>query len=161
MQLAPEVDVPPTGAVDALGDAVDRLVHTVTLAARRPAHTALPVWELARLLGHGERRLGELAVQRGVGQPVVSRQVGELEARGLVTRRSDPADARAALIRLTPAGRELLDDVARTRRHWFHRALALHPVEDVQAAVRVVRTLTDELDHRSPFTTGAEEEGRS
>ena len=109
--------------------------------------------ELARLLAHGERRLGELAAQRGVRQSVVSRQVCELEARGLVVRRPDPTDARAALVRLTPAGRELLDGVARTRRRVFHDSLARHPVADVQAAARVARALTDEFAHLSPTTS--------
>jgi len=157
MQLAREIDTPLPGpqadAVDALSDAVADLVHAVVHASRQSGHTALPVFELARLLAHGERRLGELAAQRGVRQSVVSRQVCELEARGLVVRRPDPADARAALVRLTPAGRELLDGVARTRRRAFHDALARHPVADVQAAVRVARALTDEFDHLSPTPT--------
>ena len=146
MQLARET----VGAVDALDEAVAGLVHAVGRAARRPAHAALPALELAGLLAQGERRLGELATQRGVCQSVVSRQVGELEARGLVVRRPDPADRRAGLVSLTPAGRALLETAARTRRHWLHDALVRHPDEDLQAAVRVVRALADELDRRPP-----------
>lgn len=153
VQLTREIDAPLTDAVDALSDAVADLVHAVVHAARHPGHTALPVVELARLLAHGERRLGELAAQRGVRQSVVSRQVGELEARGLVVRRPDPTDARAVLVRLTPTGRELLDDVARTRRRVFQDALARHPVEDVQAAMRVAHALIDVFDHLSPTTS--------
>jgi DNA-binding MarR family transcriptional regulator len=158
MQLTRGVDAPSTEAAYALDEAVVGLVHAVTHAARHPAHAALPALELARLLAHGERRLGELAAQRGVCQSVVSRQVGELEARGLVVRRPDPADRRAGLVRLTPAGQELLDAAARTRRRWVHDALARHPVQDVQAAVRVIRALADEIDRRPPFTTA---EGKS
>jgi DNA-binding MarR family transcriptional regulator len=157
MQLTREVGAPSAEAVDALDEAVVGLVHAITHAARHPAHVPLPDLELARLLAQGERRLGELAVQRGVCQSVVSRQVGELEARGLVVRRPDPADGRAGLVRLTPAGQELLEASARTRQRWLHGALARHPVEEVQAAVRVVRALADELDRRSPFTARAAE----
>jgi DNA-binding MarR family transcriptional regulator len=146
MQLARET----VGAVDALDEAVAGLVHAVGRAARHPAHAALPALELAGLLAQGERRLGELATQRGVCQSVVSRQVGELEARGLVVRRPDPADRRAGLVFLTPAGRASLETAARTRHRWLHDALARHPDEDLQAAVRVVRALADELDRRPP-----------
>jgi DNA-binding MarR family transcriptional regulator len=160
MQLDRRADTPPDAAVDTLDAAVAALVHAVAHATRHPAHVALPALELARLLATGERRLGELAAQRGVCQSVVSRQVGELEARGLVVRRPDPADGRAGLVGLTPAGRELLVVAAATRRRWLQGALARHPVEDVQAAARVVRALADELDRRSPFTTEVAE-GRS
>jgi DNA-binding MarR family transcriptional regulator len=157
MQLAKGVDAastdsPSTDAVDALGEAVVGLVHAFSHAARPPGH-ALPAEELTRLLAVAERRLGWLAAQRGVSQSVVSRQVGELEARGLVVRRCDPADGRAGLVRLTPAGRELLDDVARTRRRWLRDALRQCSAEDVRAAVRVVRALTAALGRRSTLTT--------
>jgi DNA-binding MarR family transcriptional regulator len=166
MQLVQEVgavptDAPPTDAVDALGEAVLGLVHAFSHAARPSTH-ALPAVELTRLLAVAERRLGWLAAQRGVSQSVVSRQVGELEARGLVVRRCDPADGRAGLVRLTPAGRELLDDVARKRRHWLQDALGHCSADDVRAAVRVIRALTAALDRRSPFTTHpATAEGQS
>ena len=92
---------------------------------------------------------GSGSSRRGVCQSVVSRQVGELEARGLVVRRRDPADRRAGLIQLTAAGRELLAEAADTRRTWVRDALAHHPHDDVRAATRLVRALADELDHRT------------
>src|SRR5690349_19479342 len=108
MQLVREVS---GDAAEALGDAVVALLHAYRQAARHPAHTTLPLLELAQLLGRGEMRLGELATLRGVAQSVVSRQVGELEARGLVARRPDPADGRAGLVRLTAAGLAVLSTV--------------------------------------------------
>jgi DNA-binding MarR family transcriptional regulator len=163
MQLVQEVgavptDAPPTDAVDALGEAVLGLVHAFSHAARPSTH-ALPAVELTRLLAVAERRLGWLAAQRGVSQSVVSRQVGELEARGLVVRRPDPADRRAGLVRLTPTGRELLAEAADTRRQWLHDALARHPDDDVRAATRLVRALADELDHRTAQHNTDLEEG--
>ena len=134
-------------AAEALGDAVVALLHATKHASRHPAFGAVPALELARLLEDGERRLGELAAQRGVGQPVVSRQVGELEARGLVVRRPDPADGRAGLVGLTPAGRDLLDHVADARRQWLQEALAPYPEADVRAATRLLTALADELCH--------------
>ena len=118
MHLVAERDA----TADALGDAVVSLVRAYRHALRHPVASALPDLELALLLGEGELRLEELAARRGVCQSVVSRQVGELEARGLVVRRRDPADRRAGLIQLTAAGRELLAEAADTRRTWVRDA---------------------------------------
>ena len=145
MHLVAERDA----SADAVGDAVVALVRAYRHALRHPVASALPDLELALLLGEGELRLGELAARRGVCQSVVSRQVGELEARGLVVRRRDPADRRAGLVQLTPAGRELLAEAADTRRTWVRDALAHHPDDDVRAATRLVQALADELDHRT------------
>jgi DNA-binding MarR family transcriptional regulator len=148
MQLVEVAD----DAAKALGDGIDALIRAHAHASRHPAHAALPAIELARLLEGGERRLGELATQRGVGQPVVSRQVGELEARGLVVRRPDPLDGRACRVRLTPAGHELLATVAQARLRWLRAALAAYPDADVRAAARLLTTLADEL--RNQFEEG-------
>ena len=148
MQLVAERTAP-TDSADALGDAVVALVRAYRHALRHPIASAVPALELALLLAEGELRLGELAARRGVCQSVVSRQVGELEARGLVVRRRDPADRRAGLVALTPAGRELLAEAAQTRRTWVHDALADHPEDDVRAATRLVQALADELDRRT------------
>ncbi len=139
----------PPDAADELGDAVVTLVRAYRHALRHPVTSALPALELILLLSEGEQRLGELAVRRGVCQSVVSRQVGELEARGLVVRRRDPADRRAGLVQLTATGRELLAEAVDTRRTWVRDALARHPDDDVRAATRLVRALADELDHRA------------
>lgn len=42
--------------------------------------------------------------------------VDQLEAKNLVTRRPDPADRRAVLLDLTPAGEELIDKISSVRR---------------------------------------------
>jgi DNA-binding MarR family transcriptional regulator len=151
MQLVEEA---PGAAAEALGDAVVALLRSYKQAARHPAHTTLPLLELAQVLDRGEMRLGELAALRGVGQSVISRQVGELEARGLVVRRADPADGRAGLVRLTPAGCAVLASVADARRRWLHDALASYPDSDVRTAARLVTALADELRHHYALEEG-------
>jgi DNA-binding MarR family transcriptional regulator len=151
MQL---VEDAPEDAAEALGDAVTALLRSYKQAARHPAHATLPLLELARMLDRGEMRLGELAALRGVGQPVISRQVGELEARGLVVRRADPADGRAGLVRLTPAGCALLASATEARSRWLHDALASYPEHDVRTAARLVTALADELRHHFALEEG-------
>lgn len=57
--------------------------------------------------GDTPKRLGELGRIVLLSQPALSRLVDRLIVRGLVSRVPDPADARATLISLTQAGRQL------------------------------------------------------
>jgi DNA-binding MarR family transcriptional regulator len=69
----------------------------------------------------------------------VSRQVGDLEARGLVSRSSDPAGGRGQLLRVTPAGADLLDEAAGRRRAELDRRLAAWDPADVEVFARLLR----------------------
>jgi DNA-binding MarR family transcriptional regulator len=60
----------------------------------------------------------ELAARERVQRPTVTRVACRLEERGLVTRAPDPADGRSALITVTPAGRQVLEEI-RTRKDAF------------------------------------------
>jgi DNA-binding MarR family transcriptional regulator len=64
-----------------------------------------------------------LAEQAGTDLMMTSQVVRRLETRGLLGRDLDPADSRARLVRLTPAGRELLTtalaDVERADQAYF------------------------------------------
>jgi DNA-binding MarR family transcriptional regulator len=72
----------------------------------------------------GEVRSGALADQLGLDASVISRQLGILEGLGLTARRPDPADGRAWLSHVTPAGREVLAQVRNRRLQAVERALA-------------------------------------
>jgi DNA-binding MarR family transcriptional regulator len=100
-------------------EALYRLVHTaVRQVPRDVSLTSLAT--LATLDRTGPRRITELAAVEGVAQPSMTSLVTALERRGLVERRSDPADGRVALIALTDAG----DTYLRHRRQSGADALA-------------------------------------
>jgi DNA-binding MarR family transcriptional regulator len=142
----------PDEAVDALGDAVVALTRAYRHAVRHEVEavgSGVSVRELVALIGDGGHRIGELAERRGVGQSVISRQVAELEARGLALRHPDPADGRACLVRLTPAGLRMLTDLGESRRHWLRQTLARHPEYDVRNSARLLATLAEELERRA------------
>jgi DNA-binding MarR family transcriptional regulator len=63
---------------------------------------------LTRLQRSGPARLTELATGEGITQPSMTTLVARLVAQGLVDRAADPADRRAVVLTLTPAGAELL-----------------------------------------------------
>ncbi|GHF56185.1 DNA-binding MarR family transcriptional regulator [Amycolatopsis bartoniae] len=60
---------------------------------------------LSDLAQHGESRPSELAKRKMVDVSVISRQIAQLVAAGLVERRPAPEDGRAALVSLSEQGR--------------------------------------------------------
>jgi DNA-binding MarR family transcriptional regulator len=93
---------------------------------------------LTTLRRSGPSRLTELAVTEGVSQPSMTALVGRLADQGLVQRRADPADRRAVLIALTPAGADLLD-----RRREDRAARLAGPLDGLSDDD--VRAITDAL----------------
>ena len=69
---------------------------------------------MARIQDNGPCRISDLAIQERSSQPTITNHVKRLEAAGLVQRSTDPRDARAWLIDLSPLGRQRLVEI-RTR----------------------------------------------
>jgi DNA-binding MarR family transcriptional regulator len=67
-----------------------------------PAHVSLFRWP-----GMDHMRPTELAEQMRITKQSVNDLLGHLEHRGYLVREPDPADGRARIVRLTPAGRRL------------------------------------------------------
>ena len=70
---------------------------------------------LASLRDGGPQRITALAASEAIAQPTMTTLVGRLERDGLVTRESDPADARAVLVTLTPEGLTRLKRIREAR----------------------------------------------
>lgn len=92
-----------TTSMLALSRSLRSLSHRELVSVEGVRRSDIPL--LRNLIDHGPMRPGELAERLGVGPSVVSRQLTPLVADRLVTRRTDPADARADLIDITDAGR--------------------------------------------------------
>lgn len=105
---------------------------------------------LGVLATYGAIRPGHIAAKLGVDPSVVSRQLAGLHRTGLVERGTDPADRRAELISLTPAGSERLRQARRTMCAALGERLDHWDVDQVRQATAVV----DDLGHRlhEPFT---------
>ncbi|MFI0222278.1 MarR family winged helix-turn-helix transcriptional regulator [Streptomyces lydicus] len=61
---------------------------------------------------HGEMRMSQLAELLAIDMSVTSRHVAHVCERGWIERKPDPADKRSRLLRLTPSGQELLEELA-------------------------------------------------
>ncbi len=102
---------------------------------------------LGRLDREGPCSIGELAIAERVRPQSMAQTVAGLEASGLATRSTDPADARRVLVALTDEGRATLATDRRQREGWLADAITreLSPEERVLLAdaVGVLRRLAD------------------
>jgi DNA-binding MarR family transcriptional regulator len=146
----PSSSAPETTLAADLLAAVARLNRLATQQVR----LELP-YAQARLLStiedRGSARISDLAVLDHCSQPTMTSQVRRLEDAGLVSRTTDPADARAVLISITP------DGVAMLARVRSERGAAIDPyLERLESAdrqtlvdaVRVMHSLLDDAQRR-------------
>jgi DNA-binding MarR family transcriptional regulator len=115
---------------------------------RREADPAVTPTQLAALNTierHGPLTAGSLAEHEQITKPTATRLIGALTEAGLITRQSDPLDARIAWIALTPDGARLLRRVRHQgNRYLAKRLKALEPseLESLRRAAAILERLT-------------------
>lgn len=103
-------------AVTRIGKGADRLVDAGDLTRTQTSVLST----VARL---GPMGAGELAHQEGLNPTMLSRVVGKLETRGLLTRSPDAGDKRVTVLAVTAEGRSLHQRLRRERTKVFTRTL--------------------------------------
>ena len=97
---------------------------------------SLPMYRvLAVLARHDDQRLGELATLADMEVSTLSRLIGAMQARRLVSRRRLGSDARAVRIRLSDQGRALAEKVIAAATSYetaVTRALAPRQVQELK-----------------------------
>ena len=105
------VEIAPEDAASLLIQLMPRLLRTAVAAMHDAPHTAgmtLAQFKILGRLSEREQRAGELADALEVGAATLTVTADTLERRGLIERvRGLPADRRAVVLRLTPAGTTL------------------------------------------------------
>jgi len=92
-------------------------------------------------------RLGEnvrqtaLADAIGIEGASLVRLLDELQSSGLITREQDPTDRRANSVNLTERGRTIVEAVNETLTALRLEVFAATPRKDVEAAIRIFKTL--------------------
>jgi len=132
------VDVDLVSLAEQLDDVVIGL-RRLTLDRRELSLTAAAT--LTTLRRSGPCRLTDLATTEAVTQPSMTALVARLAEQGLVQRRTDPADRRAALIALTPAGGHLLDRRREARATRLAAPLDVLADDDVAAITAALPAL--------------------
>ncbi len=133
-----------------VGDVAVALRDAVVLLRRtmhgRPEDGA-PASLLASLLRIGPVRATDLAERTCLDRSTVSRHLRHLEESGFVERRPDPDDGRAALLHVSPSGRE------HSAAHFagtvaaLETALASWTAADITTLTALLRRLSDDLEN--------------
>jgi len=92
--------------------------------------------------GVSQAALAELA---GVEPPTLVRVIDQLEAQGLVERRTNPADRRVNLLHLTPAARPLVAEIEAEAERLRVELLDGLSYDEYQTALSVMEKLREKL----------------
>lgn len=131
--------------VRTFGTAIDRLV--VWLRRQTPTQlSSSTITALDRLAAEGPLRVSDLARREAMTQPGVTLLVNRLSDAGLAERVPDPTDGRAALVRITDAGRAVLDERHDLRAEILRARLSQLSDSDQRLLVDAVPALERLLD---------------
>ena len=108
----------------------------------------IPEWRVVAQLGEfgklTSRDIGELAQMH---KTKVSRAVGELEKRGLVSRAENRQDRRESFVTLTPAGKRIYDQIVPLALGFEARWIDGIAPDELKVFERVLSTLTERGRH--------------
>lgn len=113
-----------------------------------PHDISLTGWALLGKVAHTHGiRASVLAADLSVKRPLVTEMLREFESKGLLTRRTDPADSRAKQIVLTDKGAQFVQDLERELRSELHGFLHDISVDDLAIYLKVLRIIADKLEN--------------
>ncbi|MFI8004038.1 MarR family winged helix-turn-helix transcriptional regulator [Streptomyces sp. NPDC086010] len=115
------------------------------LPAECPGGSATVLTLLAR---YGEMRITRLAELLAVNMSVTSRHVTHAVENGWIERSPDPTDKRSRILRLTPAGHEVLDELTRRTTEMFAHHLVDWSDEEVGQLNTLLSRLRDSFSCR-------------
>lgn len=135
-----------------------RLVIITKLVDRRLAETSREVGlsvsgaklMLALLRSRPEHQLspGQLAREGGLTSGTMTVLIDQIEARGLVERHPDPHDRRALLVRLTPTGKQLIEEAHQAYLAEERELLRALDATERDQLTKLLRKLLLSLDDR-------------
>jgi DNA-binding MarR family transcriptional regulator len=140
------MDRPDSEAIDRLRGALTRISRRVDRQTSAGALTTTQSSVLASIAIKGPIGLGELADYEGVNPTMLSRVIGKLEEAGLIERRGDESDRRAARVEITPAGTRVRQELLAQRSALLAERLAALPDDTVRAVLAAVPALEELAD---------------
>lgn len=99
-------------------------------------------WHLAILHEHGPLRPSDLASVLSLDISTVSRQLKQLEANALVTRKVHEQDARAYLFIISENGERVLNEIINLRQQTISEVVAQWPKTEVDMLLCLIEKLT-------------------
>jgi DNA-binding MarR family transcriptional regulator len=145
-ESAPDIDAEDVEAVTAAVLTASRLLVSVSARSLGAAgeRVTLPQFRmLVVLAGRAESKLVTLAERLAVNPSTAMRMVDRLTAAGLVSREVNPESRREVLLRLTPAGRLIVDQVTMNRRKEIAAIVARMPPGQRTGLVTALRAFSE------------------
>lgn len=137
-----------TDAVARLRVVISRLSRQLNASATHEGLTPSQASALGLIGGRGPLSLADLAGLESLNPTMVSRIVGRLDELGLIRRRQNPDDLRAAWVEITPAGRAMTERIRDSRGQVVKACLDRLDSPDrdaIAAALPALEHLVDEL----------------
>ncbi|MFC3244468.1 MarR family winged helix-turn-helix transcriptional regulator [Gordonia humi] len=137
-----------------------RITRTLRARAAGSGLSAGATASLWTIINNAPIRVTTLADAESVSAPTMSKIVGDLVDRGYAERVGDPDDARAKLVRPTPAGREVIAGVRLLRTRTLADALETLSPADRRTVDAGLRLLSDAISDRpGPSESNTEQKG--
>jgi DNA-binding MarR family transcriptional regulator len=124
-----------------LGSIITRLTGLLRQAAVPAKVNLAQARTLLALRDGGPQRVTSLARLEHLTQPTMSAVVGRMERLGWVRRAADDVDRRAVLVRLTNAGKRILDELIKRRTAVLQSGLETVSPSDRAALARALPVL--------------------
>jgi DNA-binding MarR family transcriptional regulator len=117
------------------------------LRTRHPADEVDPsTFPLAKqLMCNDAMRVSDLAARVGLDASTVSRQIKQLEDKGVIERTPDPADGRASLVQLSSKGRTTMQSAFKRRFERIEKALVPWNEKDRRRLQALLTRLANDL----------------
>jgi DNA-binding MarR family transcriptional regulator len=117
------------------------------LRARHPGDEVDPsTFPLAKqLMCNNAMRVSDLAARVGLDASTVSRQIKQLEDKGVIERTPDPADGRASLVQLSSKGRTTMQSAFKRRFERIETALVPWSERDRKRLQALLTRLANDL----------------
>ena len=133
--------------------AASRLIVGMSARALAEVDDSLTLPQLRTLVVLADRppmKQADLAAELGVNPSTVLRMADRLAAAGLLERQPNPDSRREQLLRLTPAGRDLVHQVMDQRSHEVAALVSRLTPADRAGLVHGLRALTDAVPDQYP-----------
>jgi DNA-binding MarR family transcriptional regulator len=133
------------------------------LRSRSPEDSVDPsTFLLAKqLMCHGALRVSDLAARLELDASTVSRQIKQLEDKGMVERTPDPADGRASLVEISPTGHTVMESAFRRRLQRIRNALRPWTDDDRGQLQALLTRLANDLAEATELDTSDPDDTRS
>ena len=106
-------------------------------------------WQVIGVVAEATRTVPQIARRMGMTRQGVQRVADLLVDEGIVTLTRNPDHARSPLLRLTPKGRRLEQQLGNVGARWSESMADGMNARDLERALRVIRDLVRRLDESS------------